>query len=237
MSDRNKQIIITDLSKTYVLGGVEVFAIKEISLAVASGEFIAIMGASGSGKSTLMNILGCLDRPSAGIYMLEDVDVGHLSRDEMAGIRNKKIGFVFQNFNLLPRTTALENVELPLYYMENISSRQRRELAKEMLRMVGLQGREKHHPSQLSGGEQQRMAIARALINKPSIIMADEPTGNLDSSTGGEIMEIFQNLNQNLKKTIIFVTHDQDIAYFAGRRIKLKDGVIIEDNALSKVNS
>ncbi len=237
MAEQNKQIVVTDLSKTYFLGGVEVSAIKGISLAVSNGEFAAIMGASGSGKSTLMNILGCLDRPTAGIYMLEDVDVGHLTRNEMAGIRNKKIGFVFQNFNLLPRTTAMENVELPLYYMKNISSRQRRELAKEMLQMVGLQGREKHHPSQLSGGEQQRVAIARALVNKPSIIMADEPTGNLDSSTGGEIMEIFQNLNQNLKKTIIFITHDQDVAHFAGRQIKLKDGVIIEDNFLSRVNS
>ena len=237
MSDLNKQIIVKDLCKTYFLGGVEVSAIKGISLAVPNGEFIAIMGASGSGKSTLMNILGCLDLPTSGIYMLEDVDVGHLTRDEMAGIRNKKIGFVFQNFNLLSRTTALENVELPLYYMENISSKQRKERAQEMLKMVGLQGREKHHPSQLSGGEQQRVAIARALVNKPSIIMADEPTGNLDSKTGGEIMEIFQNLNHNLKKTIIFVTHDQDIACFAKRRIKLKDGVIIEDISLSRVNS
>ncbi len=233
MSDRNKQIIVKDLCKTYFLGDVEVAAIKGISLVISSGEFVALMGASGSGKSTLMNILGCLDLPTSGIYTLEDVDVGHLSRDEMAGIRNKKIGFVFQNFNLLSRTTALENVELPLYYMENISSRQRKEMAQEMLKMVGLQGREKHHSSQLSGGEQQRVAIARALVNKPSIIMADEPTGNLDSKTGGEIMEIFQNLNQNLKKTIIFVTHDQDIACFAERRIKLSDGVIIEDISLS----
>ena len=236
MSDLNKQIIITDLCKTYFLGGVEVCAVKGISLAVSNGEFIALMGASGSGKSSLMNILGCLDMPTAGIYLLENIDVGHLTRDEMAGIRNKKIGFVFQNFNLLPRTTALENVELPLYYMKNISSNQRKEQAQEMLKMVGLQGREKHHPSQLSGGEQQRVAIARALVNKPSIIMADEPTGNLDSKTGGEIMEIFQELNQNLKKTIIFVTHDQDIACFAERQIKLKDGVIIENNVLSKVN-
>ena len=236
MSKQNKQIIITDLCKTYLLGGVEVCAVKGISLAVSNGEFIALMGASGSGKSTLMNILGCLDLPTSGIYVLEDVDVGHLTRDEMAQIRNKKIGFVFQNFNLLTRTTALENVELPLYYMENISSKKRKERAQEMLEMVGLLGREKHHPSQLSGGEQQRVAIARALVNKPSIIMADEPTGNLDSKTGREIMEIFQNLNQNLKKTIIFVTHDQDTACFAERQIKLKDGVIIEDNAPGRVN-
>jgi len=229
MESRNRQIAAVDLYKTYFLDGVEVPAIRGVSLDIVSGEFTAIMGASGSGKSTLMSILGCLDRPTAGVYMLEGVDVASLSRDEMARIRNEKIGFVFQGFNLLPRTSALENVELPLNYSDRIPAKERRNLAKEALRTVGLEGREKHHPGQLSGGEQQRVAIARALVSKPSIILADEPTGNLDSRTGLEIIEIFQNLNRESGKTIIFVTHDQDIARFARRQIRLKDGVIIDD--------
>ncbi|MBW1717102.1 MAG: ABC transporter ATP-binding protein [Deltaproteobacteria bacterium] len=236
MSNQDKQIVVIDLFKTYFLDGVEVPAIHGISLGISTGEFTAIMGASGSGKSTLMNILGCLDRPTGGVYMLEGVDVRDLSRDEMARIRNEKIGFVFQGFNLLPRTSALENVELPLYYKDDIPAKKRKKLAKEALSTVGLEEREKHHPGQLSGGEQQRVSIARALVNKPSIILADEPTGNLDSKTGREIMEIFHNLNRELKKTIILVTHDQDIARFAKRKIKLKDGVIVEDSSLNGVN-
>jgi putative ABC transport system ATP-binding protein len=229
MESRNRQIAAVDLYKTYFLDGVEVPAIRGVSLDIVSGEFTAIMGASGSGKSTLMSILGCLDRPTAGVYMLEGVDVASLSRDEMARIRNEKIGFVFQGFNLLPRTSALENVELPLNYSDRIPAKERRNLAKEALRTVGLEGREKHHPAQLSGGEQQRVAIARALVSRPSIILADEPTGNLDSRTGLEILEIFQNLNRESGKTIIFVTHDQDIARLARRQIRLKDGVIVDD--------
>ena len=237
MEENNKQIVVIDLYKTYFLDRVEVSAIRGVSLDISSGEFTAMMGASGSGKSTLMSILGCLDRPTAGTYTLEGVDIGRLSRDEMASIRNKKIGFVFQGFNLLSRTTALENVELPLYYKDHMPAKTRKELAREALTAVGLEKREKHQPGQLSGGEQQRVAIARALVNKPSIILADEPTGNLDSKTGREIMEIFQNMNQKLKKTIIFVTHDQDIARFAERQIKLKDGLIIEDSSSRRSNS
>lgn len=236
MEEKNKQIVVIDLYKTHFLDHVEVSAIRGVSLAISSGEFTALMGASGSGKSTLMSILGCLDMPTAGTYTLEGVDIGRLSRDEMASIRNNKIGFVFQGFNLLSRTTALENVELPLYYKDHMPAKTRKELAREALMSVGLENREKHHPGQLSGGEQQRVAIARALVNKPSIILADEPTGNLDSKTGREIMEIFQNMNQELKKTIIFVTHDQDIASFAERQIKLKDGLIIEDSSSRRLN-
>ena len=236
MEEKNKQIVVIDLYKTHFLDRVEVSAIRGVSLAISSGEFTALMGASGSGKSTLMSILGCLDMPTAGTYTLEGVDIGRLSRDEMASIRNKKIGFVFQGFNLLSRTTALENVELPLYYKDHMPAKTRKELAREALTAVGLGNREKHHPGQLSGGEQQRVAIARALVNKPSIILADEPTGNLDSKTGREIMEIFQNMNQKLKKTIIFVTHDRDIARFAERQIKLKDGLIIEDSSSKRLN-
>jgi len=236
MADQDKQIVVTDLYKTYSLDGIEVRAIQGVSLNILRGDFTAIMGASGSGKSTLMNILGCLDKPTAGLYMLEGVDVGRLPRDEMAGIRNEKIGFVFQGFNLLPRTTALENVELPLYYKDNMPAKERKNLAKYALQTVGLEERERHHPNQLSGGEQQRVAIARALVNKPSIILADEPTGNLDSKTGREIIEIFQNLNEELKKTVIFVTHDQDIARFARRQVRLKDGIVIEDSLLGGTN-
>lgn len=227
----SRQIAVMDLYKTYFLDGIEVAAVQGVSFEISRGEFTAILGASGSGKSTLMNILGCLDRPTAGVYMLEGVDVARLSRDEMATIRNEKIGFVFQGFNLLPRTTALENAELPLYYTDGIPAKERKMLAKEALRAVGLGERERHHPGQLSGGEQQRVAIARALVNNPSIVLADEPTGNLDSKTGREIIEIFQDLNAKLKKTVIFVTHDQDIAGFARRQVWLKDGVIIKDSA------
>ena len=201
-----------------------------VDLTIQSGEFIAIMGASGSGKSTFMNILGCLDRPTKGKYFFEATDVSSMSRDELARIRNKKIGFVFQTFNLLKRTTALENVELPLFYNET-SSRERRQKAMEALISVGLQDLEHHLPNQLSGGQQQRVAIARALVNRPSLILADEPTGNLDSRTSLEIMDIFQTLNQQARITIILVTHEPDIATYANRQVVFRDGKVIKDES------
>jgi putative ABC transport system ATP-binding protein len=222
-------IQIKDLVKVYKLGEVEVHALRGVSLSIARGEFVAIMGASGSGKSTFMNILGFLDRPTSGQYLLEGINGGHLSRDELAEIRNRKIGFVFQGFNLLSRTSALENVELPLMYARTPTSK-RRELAHRALIAVGLEGRGHHHPSQLSGGEQQRVAIARALINEPSILLADEPTGNLDSKTSEEVMAIFQRLNRDLGITIIMITHEPDIASFARRKILFKDGQIVADH-------
>ncbi len=218
------------LVKTYFLGEVQVPALKGVDLNIQAAEFVAIMGASGSGKSTFMNILGCLDRPTKGKYYFEGTDVSSLSKDELAGIRNKKIGFVFQTFNLLSRTSALENVELPLFY-NNTSYRDRRHRAMEALISVGLKGREHHVPSQLSGGQQQRVAIARALINRPSLILADEPTGNLDSRTSLEIMDIFQKLNQDSRITIILVTHEPDIARYATRHVVFRDGKIIKDEA------
>lgn len=224
----NGQLISIDhLAKTYVLGEVEVHALRGVSLAISRGEFVAIMGASGSGKSTFMNILGCLDKPTRGTYMLEDVDVGKLTRDELARIRNRKIGFVFQGFNLLSRTSAIENVELPLLYSA-ASHGNRRRLALDALDMVGLGDRIDHYPSQLSGGQQQRVAIARALVNSPSIVLADEPTGNLDSRTSVDVMDVFQRLNGN-GITIILVTHEPDIAEFAKRQIVFRDGKIRAD--------
>jgi len=216
------------LVKTYYLGEVQVPALKGVDLTIQAGEFVAIMGASGSGKSTFMNILGCLDRPTQGKYFLEGEDVSGLTRDELARIRNKRIGFVFQNFNLLGRTSALENIELPLFY-NNSSSRERHQRAMEALTIMGLQGREHHFPSQISGGQQQRVAIARALVNRPSLILADEPTGNLDTRTSLEIMEIFQKLNQESRITIILVTHEMDIARYAGRQVVFRDGIVIKD--------
>jgi len=207
---------------------VEVIALQGISLSIDRGEFVAIMGASGSGKSTFMNILGFLDRPTSGQYLLEGIDGENLSRDELAEIRNRKIGFVFQGFNLLARTAALENVELPLIY-SGTSTSKRKEMAKKALSAVGLEGRGHHQPSQLSGGEQQRVAIARALVNQPSILLADEPTGNLDSKTSAEIMGIFQRLNQDMGITIIMITHEPDIASFAKRNILFKDGRVVDD--------
>jgi putative ABC transport system ATP-binding protein len=216
------------LVKTYYLGEVQVPALKGVDLTIKAGEFVAIMGASGSGKSTFMNILGCLDRPTQGKYFLEGDDVSGLTRDELARIRNKRIGFVFQNFNLLGRTSALENIELPLFY-NNSSSRERHQRAMEALTIMGLQGREHHLPSQISGGQQQRVAIGRALVNRPSLILADEPTGNLDTRTSLEIMEIFQKLNQESRITIILVTHEMDIARYAGRQVVFRDGIVIKD--------
>jgi ABC-type antimicrobial peptide transport system, ATPase component len=225
-------IHIEHLTKVYQLGEVDVHALRGVSVNVSKGEFVAIMGASGSGKSTFMNILGCLDKPTKGSYILEGIDVGKLSRDELAMIRNKKIGFVFQGFNLLSRTSALENVELPLFYGPT-SNKVRKVKATEALERVGLGDRIHHYPNQLSGGQQQRVAIARSLVNDPSIILADEPTGNLDSRTSVEVMGIFQELNNN-GITIILVTHEPDIAEFAKRHIVFRDGKIRADKVNSK---
>jgi putative ABC transport system ATP-binding protein len=222
-------IEVENLVKVYSLGEVEVTALRGVSLLVNRGDFVAIMGASGSGKSTFMNILGFLDQPTSGQYLLEGINGENLSRDELAEIRNQKIGFVFQGFNLLARTSALENIELPLIYARTSTS-QRKEMAQKALSEVGLKGREHHHPSQLSGGEQQRVAIARALVNQPSILLADEPTGNLDSKTSEEIMAIFQRLNRDLGITIIMITHEPDIASFAKRNILFRDGKIVDDH-------
>ncbi len=220
-------IQIDHLAKVYQLGEVEVHALRGVSLHVSRGEFVAIMGASGSGKSTFMNILGCLDKPTKGTYILEGIDVGKLSRDELAAIRNRKIGFVCQGFNLLSRTSAIENVELPMFY-STVSNKLRRTKALEALTRVGLGDRVHHYPNQLSGGQQQRVAIARSLVNDPSIILADEPTGNLDSRTSVEVMGIFQELNSH-GITIILVTHEPDIAQFAKRHVVFRDGRIKSD--------
>ncbi|MDP2973022.1 MAG: ABC transporter ATP-binding protein [Deltaproteobacteria bacterium] len=225
-------IQVRDLSKIYRFAEIEVHALRGVSLSIQRGEFVAIMGPSGSGKSTFMNILGFLDQPTHGEYLLEGIHGEHLSRDELAEIRNRKIGFVFQGFNLLARTSALENVELPMIYAKTSTSK-RNEMARKALAEVGLEGRSHHHPSQLSGGEQQRVAIARALVNQPSIILADEPTGNLDSKTSAEIMAIFQRLNRDLGISIIMITHELDIALYAQRNIHFKDGVVIDDKETS----
>jgi putative ABC transport system ATP-binding protein len=219
--------------KSYCLGDLGCNVLNNVSLSVDKGEFIAIMGPSGSGKSTFMNIIGCLDKPTSGRYFLEGIDVAHMSRDELSEIRNKKIGFVFQGFNLLPRTTAIENVELPLLY-SGLSANERTELAAAALSTVGLSGREKQHPNQLSGGQQQRVAIARALVNNAPIILADEPTGNLDTKTSFEIMDLFVKLNKESNITIILVTHEKDIAEFSRRRIFFRDGVVISDELSEK---
>ena len=221
-------IELRGLSKVYTLGDVEVQALHDVSLDIAAGEFVAVMGASGSGKSTLMNILGCLDRPTRGVYRLDGVDVADLSTDERAVLRNRRIGFVFQNFNLLARTTALENVELPLYYGD-LPLAEQHERAREALTAVGLTGREHHHPSQLSGGQQQRVAIARALVNHPALLLADEPTGNLDSQTSDEIMAIVQRLNREQGITVVLVTHEPDVSTYADRIVTFRDGVIVSD--------
>ena len=222
-------ISIENLSKTYDSGTLSVSALREVSFQIEKGEFIAIMGPSGSGKSTLMNLLGCLDLPTTGSYHLEDVDIGSLKPNQLAEVRNRRIGFVFQSFNLLPRATALENTELPLLYGRVANST---ELAMQALERVGLKHRAKHKPTELSGGEKQRVAIARALVNKPAIILADEPTGNLDSVTGEEIMSLFHELN-NEAVTLILVTHETEIAQQAKRIIHMKDGRIIKDQAVT----
>ena len=227
-NDRKKIIEITHATKVYHLGDeVDVHALRGVSLDIYKGEFISIMGASGSGKSTFMNILGCLDKPTKGKYLLDGIDVGSLNRDELAVIRNKKLGFVFQGFNLLSRTSAIENTELPLFYC-SISQKKRKEKAIEALQRVGLGERMNHYPNQLSGGQQQRVAIARSLVNDPTIILADEPTGNLDSRTSVEVMGIFQELN-NMGITVVLVTHEPDIADFTKRHVIFKDGKIKSD--------
>jgi putative ABC transport system ATP-binding protein len=227
-------VSLIDVHKTYRTGEMEVPAVRGVSLEIKRAEFVALMGASGSGKSTLMNILGCLDRPTTGHYILDGADVSGLDRDRLADIRNRKIGFVFQNFNLLPRTSARENVELPLVYSaQQLTNAELRERADRVLASVGLAGREEHHPSQLSGGQQQRVAIARALINEPEVLLADEPTGNLDSRTSVEIMAIFQQLNER-RITVLMVTHEPDIAAYAKRNVMMRDGVILHDHVVSR---
>jgi putative ABC transport system ATP-binding protein len=225
-------IEIQDLVKDYKVGEMVVHVLKGISFEIERGDFVSIMGPSGSGKSTLMNILGCLDKPTSGTYTLDGISVGNLTRDQLAEIRNKKIGFVFQQFNLLARTSATENVELPMMYTD-ASARERRERAMKALLAVGLAGREEHQPSQLSGGQQQRVAIARSLVNDPSIILADEPTGALDSRTSIEIMAIFQRLNREKGITMIVVTHDPDVAAYSNRSIHFKDGKLQLDERLA----
>jgi putative ABC transport system ATP-binding protein len=226
-------IELSHLSKTYRLGEVTVEALRDVSLVIGRGEFLAVMGASGSGKSTLMNILGCLDRPTSGAYRLDGEDVGTLGRDALACIRRKKVGFVFQGFNLLSRMTALENVELPMIY-EDTPSGTRRDRAREALRSVGLLDREGHFPTQLSGGEQQRVAIARAIVNTPSLLLADEPTGNLDTATSTDIMGIFRELSDVRGITLVLVTHEQDIARHAKRMVRFRDGRILSDGPVPK---
>ena len=229
----NAVIQLEEIHKTYHTGDVDVHAVRGVSLEIKSGEFVAIMGASGSGKSTLMNIIGCLDRPSEGRYLLDGTDVSKLGRDELADIRNLKIGFVFQGFNLLSRTSALENVELPMLYVHrHLSSHEQHEHAIRALEIVGLGPRADHHPNQLSGGQQQRVAIARALVNQPALILADEPTGNLDSQTSIEIMGVFQKLNDS-GISILMVTHELDIARYTKRTVVMRDGRIVSDTPVA----
>ena len=227
----SKKILeIKELKRNFIMGSETVHALRGITFDVNAGEFVTIMGSSGSGKTTLLNILGCLDKPSIGNYFLDGVDIKSLSRDELAQLRNHKIGFVFQAYNLLPRTTALENVELPLLYNKEVSAAERRERAIHALEAVKLADRFDHTPNQLSGGQQQRVAIARALVNEPVMILADEATGNLDSRTSYEIMALMQELNSKQGKTIVFVTHEPDIASFSSRTIQLRDGIIQKDS-------
>ncbi|MCL4467447.1 MAG: ABC transporter ATP-binding protein [Deltaproteobacteria bacterium] len=221
------------MKKTYFLDSVAVPALKEVNLEIPKSSFVSITGASGSGKTTFMNILGCLDKPTEGRYILEGTDVSSLSPDKLAEIRNERIGFIFQNFNLLARTSAMENVELPLVY-SGVARHERQKKALELLEMMGLKGFETHFPQQLSGGQQQRVAIARALVNSPSIILADEPTGNLDSKTSFEIMNVLKRLNEEMGVTIILVTHEHDIAEYGQRIITFKDGLVISDTVNTK---
>ena len=225
----NSVIQLEEIHKVYHTGEVDVHAVRGVSMAINAGEFVAIMGASGSGKSTMMNIIGCLDRATQGRYLLDGTDVSQLSRDQLADIRNQKIGFVFQGFNLLSRTSALENVELPMLYVHrHLAGREQRERALSALEIVGLNDRADHHPNQLSGGQQQRVAIARALVNQPALLLADEPTGNLDSRTSIEIMGVFQKLNEQ-GITIVMVTHELDIARYTKRNVIMRDGRIVSD--------
>jgi putative ABC transport system ATP-binding protein len=221
-------IDLRGIHKVYDTGAVKVHALRGVNLSIGRGDFVAIMGASGSGKSTLMNIIGCLDRPTSGEYLLDGFDVSGLSKDERADIRNRKLGFVFQGFNLLSRTSAIENVELPLLY-SSVPAKERFERSRAALALVGLSNREQNHPNQLSGGQQQRVAIARALVNNPSLLLADEPTGNLDSRTSVEIMSVFQRLNVERSLTIVLVTHEPDIAQYARRIVLVRDGRITRD--------
>ncbi len=224
---------LDNVQKVYRTGEIEVRAVRGVTLTINRGEFVAVMGASGSGKSTLMNIIGCLDRPTEGRYILDGQDVSGLDRDARADLRNRKLGFVFQGFNLLNRTTALENTELPLLYREpRVSSAERHRRARESLALVGLAEREDHHPSQLSGGQQQRVAIARALVNQPEVLLADEPTGNLDSKTSVEIMGVFQQLNDR-GITIVMVTHELDIAHYCKRNLIMRDGRLVSDTVVA----
>lgn len=228
----NEPVIqIANLHKTYDTGAVRVHALRGVDLEISDGDFVTLMGASGSGKSTLMNLLGCLDRPTSGEYLFCGKNVGRLDRDELARIRNEHIGFVFQGFNLLSRTSAIDNVMLPMVYSQRISAKERYHRAKTLLERVGLGDRLDHHPNQLSGGQQQRVAIARALVNRPAILLADEPTGNLDSKTGLEILAEFQRLNAEEGQTIVMVTHDPSIANCSRRQIVMQDGVIVSDRA------
>jgi putative ABC transport system ATP-binding protein len=227
-------IKLDHVSRTYPLGATRVQALRDVSLEIEPGEFVAILGASGSGKSTLMNLIGCLDRPTSGHYFLDGVDVADLDHDELADIRNEKIGFVFQSFNLLSRTTAQQNVEMPMLYSSSrLSSRERHKRAREALELVGLGGRAGHKSNQLSGGEQQRVAIARSIVNQPSVLLADEPTGNLDSRTSAEIMTVFQSLNQH-GITIVMVTHELDIARYAKRNVLMRDGLVLKDRPVTE---
>jgi putative ABC transport system ATP-binding protein len=227
-------IAVRDLAKTYVVGEVEVPALRGVSLEVARGEFLALTGPSGSGKSTFMHLAGCLDRPTSGTYRLNGRDVSQLSKRELAAVRNREIGFVFQGFNLLSRTTALENVELPMLYGAPVAAKERRRRATAALDAVGLGTRLDHHPNQLSGGQQQRVAIARALVNQPALLLADEPTGNLDSRTSIEVMGIFQRLNRERQITIVLVTHEPDIAEYATRVVAFRDGRIRSDEPVTR---
>lgn len=232
MNSNNQILRVENLSRDFQVGSEVVHALKTISFTIAEKEFVSIMGTSGSGKSTLLNILGCLDKPTSGEYFIDNIAVSGMSKDELATLRNRKIGFVFQSYNLLARTTALENVQLPLLYNNTISSKERKEKAVEALRQVGLESRMDHMPNQLSGGQQQRVAIARAIVNDPVILLADEATGNLDTRTSYEIMSLFQKLNSE-GKTIAFVTHETDIAVFTKRIIQLRDGHIIKDEPVN----
>jgi len=232
--DNSFVISVKDLVKTYVVGEIQVHALRGVNLDVTRGEFLAVTGPSGSGKSTFMHIAGCLDRPTSGQYFLDGSDVARMSKDQLAAVRNNKIGFVFQGFNLLSRTSALDNVELPLLYgSSRLKGSDRRKKAMEMLTAVGLEQRFDHHPNQLSGGQQQRVAIARALVNDPAILLADEPTGNLDTRTSIEVMDIFQRLNRERGITVLLITHEMDIAEYGTRIVSFRDGKVLNDRAVT----